>query len=137
MLIQESLPFSPDRGAFPKRAPLRGGGGGGRFPLFEFALLKTIVRRWEIILFSRLGRITDSPRQKPGRRVCSALKIELPHTAKSINPRCGSVEISLAVTLSPTSRPLLPRTTMPSTGGLSVRTNVPLLVTPVTMAGKL
>ena len=56
------------------------------------------------------------------------------HAAKSINPRCGSVEINFTVTLSPTSSPFPPRTSMPSTCGLSVRTNVPYLLTPVIAA---
>ena len=51
------------------------------------------------------------------------------YMAKSMKPRCGSVLTSLTVSLSPTSSfdPGLPAfINIPSTWGLSTRTNVPL-----------
>ena len=49
-----------------------------------------------------------------------------------MNPRSTSVRSSLTVTRSPTSSPSNPRTTRPSTGGRSTRTQVPFAEAPVT-----
>ena len=51
-------------------------------------------------------------------------------------PRSTSVLISSTCTLSPTSRPRSPVTSLPSTGGSRSRTHVPLSDAPVTMASK-
>ena len=53
--------------------------------------------------------------------------------AKSTKPRSTSVSTSSTVTWSPTSKPLYPRTTLPSAAGRSIRTQVPLSEAPVTI----
>lgn len=53
---------------------------------------------------------------------------------KSIYPRSTLVLTSSTVTLSPTSRPFVPRVSFPSTGGSMSRTHVPLSDVPVAIA---
>jgi hypothetical protein len=53
-----------------------------------------------------------------------------------MNPRSTSVPTSSTRSLSPTRRPWLPRTSLPSTGGWKTRTQVPLSEAPVTTASK-
>ena len=55
---------------------------------------------------------------------------------KSMKPRSTSARMSFTRTRSPTSRSSNPCTTFPSTGGLKIRTHVPLSDAPVTMASK-
>ena len=68
---------------------------------------------------------------EPG-RLASAGRATAYTLTKSMKPRSTSVEMSFTRTLSPTSRPASPRTTLPSTGGLKIRTHVPLSDAPVT-----
>ena len=49
-----------------------------------------------------------------------------------MNPRSGSTETSRTRTRSPTSSSSAPSTTLPSTGGSTVLTQVPLGLAPVT-----
>ena len=54
--------------------------------------------------------------------------------AKSIKPRSTFVAMSLTWSLSPTFKPPMPDTSLPSAGGVKMRTQMPSVVTPVTMA---
>src|SRR4029077_11087534 len=59
-----------------------------------------------------------------------------PILPKSMKPFFGFVERSSTSISSPTSTPRPPRTSIPSTGGRTTRTNVPLGFLPVTIALK-
>src|SRR5207237_3789099 len=56
-----------------------------------------------------------------------------PASVKSMKPRATSVCVSWTRTRSPTRSPSKPRTTRPSAAGLTMRTQVPLSLAPVTM----
>src|SRR5882762_10054621 len=76
--------------------------------------MRLLLHRW-LLTWLRRGGDNVQKNEKCGNG-CFLGDSHRPHrTSKSINPRSGFVPTSFTVTRSPTSSPLPPRTTMPST----------------------
>src|ERR1700693_1773510 len=96
-----------------------------------------LPQRFALRVFAHEGeRVRSRRRFIRCHRFPGGVGVVSPILPKSMKPFCAFVESTSTSISSPTSTPRPPRTSTPSTGGSTTRTNVPLGFLPVTIAVK-